>query len=181
MTQVPTYPDAGRCWQIVDKYKVSIFYTAPTAIRSMEKEGDRVSVDLVSSLFPHAFLIELRHMFVLYSALPNKGPICFATCIRQVSRESRQVCVCCVSFSSLLGASCSLLRAIWANCGQLQGCVTTVLALREGKRLAGVAKTLSLSLLRFDFHLSLLSARATIGKCRFSPLSLVMFPFFFRA
>ncbi|GAQ89149.1 acetyl-CoA synthetase [Klebsormidium nitens] len=38
---VPTYPDAGRCWQIVDKYKVSIFYTAPTAIRSMEKEGDR--------------------------------------------------------------------------------------------------------------------------------------------
>jgi hypothetical protein len=44
---------------------------------------------------------------------------------------------------------------IWANCGQLQGCVTTVLVLREGKRLAGVAKTLSLSLLRFDLHLSL--------------------------
>ncbi len=37
---VPTYPDAGRCWEIVDKYKVSLFYTAPTAIRSLERLGD---------------------------------------------------------------------------------------------------------------------------------------------
>jgi acetyl-CoA synthetase len=37
---VPTFPDAGRCWQIVDKYKVSLFYTAPTAIRSLERMGD---------------------------------------------------------------------------------------------------------------------------------------------
>ncbi|XP_057541817.1 acetyl-coenzyme A synthetase, chloroplastic/glyoxysomal-like [Amaranthus tricolor] len=35
----PTYPDAGRCWDIVDKYKVSIFYTAPTLIRSLMREG----------------------------------------------------------------------------------------------------------------------------------------------
>jgi len=37
---VPTYPDAGRMWQVVDKYSVSLFYTAPTAIRSLERLGD---------------------------------------------------------------------------------------------------------------------------------------------
>ena len=37
---VPTYPDAGRCWQIVDKHQVNIFYTAPTAIRSLMAQGD---------------------------------------------------------------------------------------------------------------------------------------------
>lgn len=36
---VPTYPDAGRFWQIVDKYRVNIFYTAPTAIRALEAAG----------------------------------------------------------------------------------------------------------------------------------------------
>ena len=40
---VPTYPDASRFWQVVDKYKVSLFYTAPTAIRALMREG----VDLV--------------------------------------------------------------------------------------------------------------------------------------
>ncbi|MGJ8661286.1 MAG: acetate--CoA ligase, partial [Bacteroidota bacterium] len=34
---IPNYPDAGRFWEIVEKYKVNIFYTAPTAIRSLEK------------------------------------------------------------------------------------------------------------------------------------------------
>jgi acetyl-CoA synthetase len=33
---VPTYPDAGRFWQVIDKYKVTHFYTAPTAIRALE-------------------------------------------------------------------------------------------------------------------------------------------------
>lgn len=33
---VPTYPDAGRFWKIIDKYKVTHFYTAPTAIRALE-------------------------------------------------------------------------------------------------------------------------------------------------
>ena len=33
---VPTYPDMGRFWDVVDKYKVTIFYTAPTAIRALE-------------------------------------------------------------------------------------------------------------------------------------------------
>ncbi|MGA2507546.1 MAG: acetate--CoA ligase [Chitinispirillaceae bacterium] len=37
---VPTYPDAGRCWHIIDKFKVTVFYTAPTAIRALMREGD---------------------------------------------------------------------------------------------------------------------------------------------
>jgi acetyl-CoA synthetase len=36
---VPTYPDAGRFWQVIDKHKVAIFYTAPTAIRALMREG----------------------------------------------------------------------------------------------------------------------------------------------
>jgi len=38
---VPTYPDASRCWQVVDKHGVNIFYTAPTAIRSLMGQGDQ--------------------------------------------------------------------------------------------------------------------------------------------
>ena len=37
---VPTYPDAGRFWHIVEKFDVSIFYTAPTAIRALAAKGD---------------------------------------------------------------------------------------------------------------------------------------------
>jgi acetyl-CoA synthetase len=37
---IPTYPDAGRFWQVVDKHKVNIFYTAPTAIRSLMRDGE---------------------------------------------------------------------------------------------------------------------------------------------
>ncbi|HNQ89392.1 MAG TPA: acetate--CoA ligase [Verrucomicrobiota bacterium] len=37
---VPTFPDAGRFWQIVQKFKVTVFYTAPTAIRSLIRLGD---------------------------------------------------------------------------------------------------------------------------------------------
>jgi acetyl-CoA synthetase len=37
---VPTYPDAGRFWQIVEKYKVTVFYTAPTAIRALIIKGE---------------------------------------------------------------------------------------------------------------------------------------------
>ena len=36
---VPTYPDAGRFWDIVDKYHVNLFYTAPTAIRALQAKG----------------------------------------------------------------------------------------------------------------------------------------------
>ena len=37
---VPNYPDASRFWQVVDKHKVNIFYTAPTAIRALMRLGD---------------------------------------------------------------------------------------------------------------------------------------------
>lgn len=37
---VPTYPEADRCWRIIDKHQVNIFYTAPTAIRALMAQGD---------------------------------------------------------------------------------------------------------------------------------------------
>lgn len=37
---VPTYPDAGRCWDIVDTHNVTVFYTAPTALRTLMASGD---------------------------------------------------------------------------------------------------------------------------------------------
>ena len=37
---VPTYPDASRCWQVIDKHQVNVFYTAPTALRQLMAQGD---------------------------------------------------------------------------------------------------------------------------------------------
>ena len=37
---IPTWPDASRCWQVIDKHHVNIFYTAPTAIRQLMAQGD---------------------------------------------------------------------------------------------------------------------------------------------
>ncbi len=37
---VPNYPDASRFWQVIDKHKVTLFYTAPTAIRALMREGE---------------------------------------------------------------------------------------------------------------------------------------------
>ena len=37
---IPTYPSSSRCWEICDKYKVNVFYTAPTAIRALMSQGD---------------------------------------------------------------------------------------------------------------------------------------------
>ena len=37
---IPTYPDAGRCWEVIDKHQVNIFYTAPTAIRALQAVGN---------------------------------------------------------------------------------------------------------------------------------------------
>jgi acetyl-CoA synthetase len=37
---VPTYPNASRFWEVIDKHKVNIFYTAPTAIRALMREGE---------------------------------------------------------------------------------------------------------------------------------------------
>ena len=54
---VPTYPDASRFWQVIDKHKVNIFYTAPTALRALMSLGDdlvntssRTSVRLLGSV-----------------------------------------------------------------------------------------------------------------------------------
>ena len=54
---VPTWPDASRCWEVVDKHKVNIFYTAPTAIRQLMAQGNefvtrtsRASLKLLGSV-----------------------------------------------------------------------------------------------------------------------------------
>jgi acetyl-CoA synthetase len=39
---IPSYPDGGRFWQMIERHKVSVFYTAPTAIRALMKLGDDV-------------------------------------------------------------------------------------------------------------------------------------------
>jgi len=40
---IPTYPDAGRYWDMVSRHKITIFYTAPTAIRAIAKDGDHLA------------------------------------------------------------------------------------------------------------------------------------------
>jgi len=48
---IPTYPDAGRFWEIIDRYKVNIFYTAPTVIRSLMSFSEKyLEADSRSSL-----------------------------------------------------------------------------------------------------------------------------------
>ena len=37
---MPNYPTLSRFWEIIDKHQVNIFYTAPTAIRALRREGD---------------------------------------------------------------------------------------------------------------------------------------------
>ena len=47
---IPNYPDSSRFWQVVDKHKVNIFYTAPTAIRALMRDGEGpVTQDLARS------------------------------------------------------------------------------------------------------------------------------------
>ena len=46
---VPTYPDASRFWQVIDKHQVSIFYTAPTAIRALMGQGDEFVQNTIRS------------------------------------------------------------------------------------------------------------------------------------
>ena len=48
---VPNYPDFGRFWEVVDKHKITLFYTAPTALRALMKEGNKwVEKNNLSSL-----------------------------------------------------------------------------------------------------------------------------------
>ena len=37
---IPTYPDGGRCWEVIDKHQINTFFTAPTAIRALHALGD---------------------------------------------------------------------------------------------------------------------------------------------
>lgn len=50
--QVPTYPDPGRCWDIVDKYNVTIFYTAPTLVRSLMRYGNEARIFFIHAYDP---------------------------------------------------------------------------------------------------------------------------------
>ena len=79
---VPTYPDAGRFWQVVDKHEVNIFYTAPTAIRALMQQGDdpvlrssRGSLRLLGTvgepINPEAW--EWYHRIVGWRARPHRG------------------------------------------------------------------------------------------------------------
>ncbi len=47
---VPNYPDFGRFWQVVDKHQVTIFYSSPTAIRSLMREGEAPVKSLVAKV-----------------------------------------------------------------------------------------------------------------------------------
>ncbi|KAI3775652.1 hypothetical protein L1987_45400 [Smallanthus sonchifolius] len=55
---VPNYPDPGRCWDIVDKYKVTIFYTAPTLVRSLMRD-DGLGVKVCAHI---KFLFKLQYV-----------------------------------------------------------------------------------------------------------------------
>ena len=64
---VPTYPDAGRFWEMIQRHKVTVFYTAPTAIRSLIKaaEGDEKI---------HPARYDLTSLRILGSVGEDRGP-----------------------------------------------------------------------------------------------------------
>ncbi len=76
---VPTYPDGGRCWEVIDKHQINTFFTAPTAIRALHALGDhfvtrhsRKSLRIIGSvgepINPEAW--EWYHRVVGYSRCP---------------------------------------------------------------------------------------------------------------
>ena len=79
---VPTFPDAGRFWQIVEKFKVTVFYTAPTAIRSLIRLGEewpnkydlsslRVLGSVGEPINPEAWM--WYHRVIGKETLPDRG------------------------------------------------------------------------------------------------------------
>ena len=79
---VPTFPDAGRFWKIVEKFKVNSFYTAPTAIRALIRLGDewpnkydlsslRVLGTVGEPINPEAWMWYHKH--IGQRALPHRG------------------------------------------------------------------------------------------------------------
>ena len=119
---VPNYPDASRFWQIIDKYKVTIFYTAPTAIRAFIKWGDQwpekhdlSSLRLLGSvgepINPEAWLWYYRVVGdercpvmdtwwqtetggILITNLPGVGPMKPGAATRPSARTSRRAAPC---------------------------------------------------------------------------------------
>ena len=77
---VPTYPDAGRFWQMIERHKVSIFYTAPTAIRSLIKAAD-------SDATVHPRNWDLRSLRVLGSVGEPINPEAWMWFYREVGGE----------------------------------------------------------------------------------------------
>ena len=75
---VPTYPDASRFWQIVDKFQVNIFYTAPTAIRALARLGEDW-VEQVRSLQPasagHGRRADQPRSLAVVSQAHRQGPL----------------------------------------------------------------------------------------------------------
>ncbi|KAI3709624.1 hypothetical protein L2E82_39390 [Cichorium intybus] len=66
---VPNYTDCGRCWDIVDRYKVTIFYTAPTLARLLLRRANRQQTSLPSSVLS----ADSMHIGVL-AAAANRSP-----------------------------------------------------------------------------------------------------------
>ena len=50
---IPNYPDSSRFWQVVDKHKVNIFYTAPTAIRALMRDGEGAGAQDLAQVAAH--------------------------------------------------------------------------------------------------------------------------------
>lgn len=85
--QAPNYPHAGRCWEIVDKYKVTIFYTAPTLVRSLMRESDEASDNSDCSFCPWCDCISLQVCFRLYrthGSILMLFSYCFSYCGRNL-------------------------------------------------------------------------------------------------
>ena len=85
---VPTWPDAGRFWEVVDKYQVNQFYTAPTAIRALVAQGDEwVTKHDLSSLKVLGTVGEPinEEAWRWYHDLVGKGRSCMSPCTNSQS------------------------------------------------------------------------------------------------
>ena len=64
-----TWPDAGRPWRIVDKHAATVFYTAPTLVRALQRAGDE-------HLLPHPSRSTLRVLATVRLVLLSSSPLC---------------------------------------------------------------------------------------------------------
>jgi acetyl-CoA synthetase len=77
---VPTYPDAGRFWEMIERHKVTVFYTAPTAIRSLTKAGEATP-----QCHPREY--DLQSLRILGSVGEPINPEAWMWYFREVGRE----------------------------------------------------------------------------------------------